>query len=62
MYVNRRFNFYIIIVYSVLFKIFSAHQCHYEQMGKLAATLTVNGTEHKLKMDAFRDHSFGKIN
>lgn len=39
--------------------IFSAHQTHYEQMGSLKATLTVNEEQCMLKMDSFRDHSFG---
>ncbi|XP_050301318.1 uncharacterized protein LOC126739604 [Anthonomus grandis grandis] len=36
-----------------------AHQTHYEQMGFLEGILKVNGEEVPLKLDAFRDHSFG---
>ncbi|XP_076271899.1 uncharacterized protein LOC143203575 [Rhynchophorus ferrugineus] len=36
-----------------------AHQSHYEQMGDIVGTIKVNGKELPLKMDGFRDHSFG---
>ncbi|CAG9770423.1 unnamed protein product [Ceutorhynchus assimilis] len=37
-----------------------AHQSHYEQQGFLEGTLKVDGKEVPLKLDAFRDHSFGE--
>jgi hypothetical protein len=37
-----------------------AHQTHYEQMGYFTGTLTVENKSYRLKMDAFRDHSFGE--
>ncbi|XP_066250649.1 uncharacterized protein [Euwallacea similis] len=37
-----------------------AHQSHYEQHGFLEGTLKVDSKEVPLKLDAFRDHSFGK--
>jgi hypothetical protein len=37
----------------------SAHQTHYEQMGYFTGTLTVENKSYRLKMDSFRDHSFG---
>ncbi|XP_054287744.1 uncharacterized protein LOC129003474 [Macrosteles quadrilineatus] len=37
-----------------------SHQCHYEQMGNMEATLTVNTEVYNLtNMAAFRDHSYG---
>lgn len=36
-----------------------AHQTHYEQMGDLEGTLKIDGEELPLKLDSFRDHSFG---
>jgi hypothetical protein len=38
----------------------NAHQTHYEQMGYFTGTLTVENKSYRLKMDAFRDHSFGE--
>lgn len=37
----------------------SAHQVHYEQQGSLEGTVKIDGKELPLKLDAFRDHSFG---
>lgn len=37
----------------------SEHQVHYEQMGYLEGTVNIDGKELPLKLDAFRDHSFG---
>ncbi|XP_066250648.1 uncharacterized protein [Euwallacea similis] len=41
-------------------KLKEAHQSHYEQHGFLEGTLKVDSKEVPLKLDAFRDHSFGK--
>ncbi|XP_024937100.1 uncharacterized protein LOC107264026 isoform X2 [Cephus cinctus] len=37
----------------------NAHQSHYEQMGTLKATVTLDGKEYRLDCQAFRDHSYG---
>ncbi|KAL1518057.1 hypothetical protein ABEB36_001738 [Hypothenemus hampei] len=37
-----------------------AHQVHYEQMGYLNGTIKANGKILPLKLDAFRDHSYGR--
>ncbi|GLH16782.1 Uncharacterized protein GBIM_21068 [Gryllus bimaculatus] len=37
-----------------------AHQTHYEQMGSMKATITVQNQTHDIQMQAFRDHSYGK--
>lgn len=47
-------------VWLYYFFIFRAHQSHYEQMGSLKGTVTVDGKEHYLKIPCVRDHSFGK--
>ncbi|XP_019761870.1 uncharacterized protein LOC109538883 isoform X2 [Dendroctonus ponderosae] len=39
-----------------------ANQTHYEQMGFMEGTLKVDGKEVPLKLDSFRDHSYGKRN
>ncbi|XP_019878954.1 uncharacterized protein LOC109606860 [Aethina tumida] len=36
-----------------------AHQTHYEQMGYLKVTIKIDNRVYNIKMDAFRDHSFG---
>lgn len=37
------------------------HQTHYEQMGRLNGTATLNGATHDLSLPSFRDHSYGKL-
>lgn len=39
--------------------VYSAHQTHYEQMGSLNGTLSINEEQFDINMQAFRDHSFG---
>lgn len=39
---------------------FRAHQVHYEQMGYLKGTLSIDNEKRYLEMEAFRDHSFGR--
>ncbi|KAK3866638.1 hypothetical protein Pcinc_027840 [Petrolisthes cinctipes] len=36
------------------------HQTHYEQMGVLQGTVTLDGITHSLYLPAFRDHSYGR--
>nr|XP_049699927.1 uncharacterized protein LOC110375695 [Helicoverpa armigera] len=35
------------------------HQTHYEQMGVIEGTVTVDGKEHSINIPCVRDHSFG---
>ncbi|KAM3964521.1 uncharacterized protein ACR2FA_001491 [Aphomia sociella] len=35
------------------------HQAHYEQMGFIKGTVTIDGKEHTINMPCVRDHSFG---
>ncbi|CAL4145451.1 unnamed protein product, partial [Meganyctiphanes norvegica] len=37
------------------------HQTHYEQMGHIGGTATIDGIKHQLHMQSFRDHSYGKM-
>ncbi|KAG0715011.1 hypothetical protein GWK47_012905 [Chionoecetes opilio] len=37
------------------------HQTHYEQMGHLQGSVTLNGNTQDIHLPAFRDHSYGKL-
>jgi hypothetical protein len=39
--------------------VFRAHQCHYEQFGDISGTVTIDGTDHPLKLNVMRDHTHG---
>lgn len=44
----------------MIIMIFRVHQTHYEQMGHIKGTVTVDGKAQEVNMPCVRDHSFGK--
>lgn len=47
-------------IFKLLFICSRYHQTHYEQMGHIEGSVTIDGKTQNISMPCVRDHSFGK--